>query len=255
MKFDFFKTALPKDCFQGACDVHCHLLPGVDDGFPTTEKTLEALTWLGAHGIRKMKLTPHFMKEYPENTRTAIEERFSKLQEEWNATCAEQQAASRVASPKPVELSLAGEYMLDACFMDRCEEGFLTLDKEEVLVLCETSYLMMEAQSKERLYEIMLKGYQPVIAHPERYRYADQALYERWKQRDYLFQLNLLSLAGAYGNTAKAKARELLSKGMYDFVGSDLHRLSNLEQMVASIRLTKKEVEALMRLIENNKTL
>lgn len=242
MKFDFFKTALPKDCFQGACDVHCHLLPGVDDGFPTTEKTMEALAWLGSHGIRKMKLTPHFMKEYPENTRASIEQRFQAFMDE---------NGSKIS----VELSLSGEYMLDACFIDRCEEGFLTLDKEGVLVLCETSYLMMEAQAKERLYEIMLKGYQPVIAHPERYRYADKALYERWKQRDYLFQLNLLSLSGAYGTTAKTKAHDLLHKGMYDYVGSDLHRLSNVEQMVQSIRLNKKEIDQLLKLLENNKTL
>ncbi len=242
MVFDWFHSSLPKDFFQGACDVHCHLLPGVDDGFPTEEKSLEALKWLGDHGIRKMKLTPHFMKEYAENTRTAIEERFKSF-------------AEGEASKLPVKLSLAGEYMLDNGFMGHCEEGFLTLDKEGTLVLCETSYMMMEPQAKERLYNIMLKGYQPVIAHPERYQYADKGLYQRWKQRDYLFQLNLLSLAGAYGNTAKTKARDLLSKGMYDFVGSDLHRLNNLEQMVSSIRLTKKEIEALMRLIENNKTL
>ena len=242
MQFDWFKSALPKDFFQGACDVHCHLLPGVDDGFPTEEKSLEALKWLGEHGVRRMKLTPHFMKEYAENTRTSIEQRFK--------TFAQGEAASL-----PVELSLAGEYMLDGCFMDHCEEGFLTLDKEGVLVLCETSYLMMEAQAKERLYEIMLKGYQPVIAHPERYRYADKALYQRWKQRDYLFQLNLLSLSGAYGGTAKAKAHDLLRDGMYDFVGSDLHRLDNLEQMVKSIKLNKKETDQLQKLLENNKTL
>lgn len=242
MIFDWFNSALPKDIFQGACDVHCHLLPGVDDGFPSEEKSLEALRWLGDHGIRKMKLTPHFMKEYAENTRTTIEERFRSF-------------AEGEASKLPVELSLAAEYMLDSGFMNHCEEGFLTLDKEGTLVLCETSYMMMEPQAKERLYNIMLKGFQPVIAHPERYQYADKGLYQRWKQRDYLFQLNLLSLAGAYGNTAKTKARDLLSKGMYDFVGSDLHRLNNLEQMVQSIRLSKKEIEQLLKLLENNKTL
>lgn len=222
--------------------MHCHLLPGVDDGFPTEEKSLEALKWLGDHGIRKMKLTPHFMKEYAENTRTTIEERFKSF-------------AEGEASKLPVKLSLAGEYMLDNGFMGHCEEGFLTLDKEGTLVLCETSYMMMEPQAKERLYNIMLKGYQPVIAHPERYQYADKGLYQRWKQRDYLFQLNLLSLAGAYGNTAKTKARDLLSKGMYDFVGSDLHRLNNLEQMVQAIRLSKIATDQLLKLMENNKTL
>jgi tyrosine-protein phosphatase YwqE len=155
----------------------------------------------------------------------------------------------------PVELSLGGEYMLDSHFMDRFEEGFLTLDREGVLVLCETSYLNREPGAKEHLYEIMLKGYQPVIAHPERYQYADKAMYQRWKQRDYLFQLNLLSLGGAYGGPAKAKALQLLKDGMYDYVGSDLHRLNSVEEWVRSIRLTKKETDQLLKLLENNKTL
>ena len=242
MAFDWFKSALPSGCFEGACDVHSHLLPGVDDGFPTKEKTLEALAWLGAHGIRKVKMTPHFMKDYPENTRAAIESRFKAFVDENGAGL-------------PVELSLGGEYMLDSHFMDRYEEGFLTLDREGVLVLCETSYMMMEPQAKERLYEIMLKGYQPVIAHPERYQYADPSIYQRWKQRDYLFQLNLLSLSGAYGTPAKAKAHQLLKDGMYDYIGSDLHRLSSVEERVRSIRLSKKEFDQLLKLLENNKML
>ena len=242
MTFDFFKKPLPKGFFEGACDVHSHLLPGVDDGFPTKEKTLEALAFLHQHGVRKVKMTPHFMKDYPENTRSAIEQRYHAFVDE-------------NASNIPVELSLAGEYMLDGCFMDRCEEGFLTLDKEGVLVLCETSYMMMEAQAKERLYDIMLKGYQPVIAHPERYQYADKGVYQRWKQRDYLFQLNLLSLSGAYGSPAKVKAHDLLSKGMYDYVGSDLHRLNAVEQKVSSIKLSTKETDQLLKLLENNKML
>ena len=242
MAFDWFKSALPKGCFEGACDVHSHLLPGVDDGFPTKEKTMEALKWVAAHGIRKVKMTPHFMKDYPENTRASIEAKYHAFVEEYGASL-------------PVELSLGGEYMLDARFMDRFEEGFLTLDKEHTLVLCETSYMMMEGQAKERLYEIMLQGFQPVIAHPERYQYADPAMYQRWKQRDYLFQLNLLSLGGAYGGPAKAKAHQLLKDGMYDYVGSDLHRLNSVEERVRSIRLSKKEMDQLLKLLENNKTL
>ena len=242
MTFDFFKKPLPKGCFEGVYDVHSHLLPGVDDGFPTKEKTLEALAFLHQHGVRKVKMTPHFMKDYPENTRSTIEQRYHAFVDE-------------NASNIPVELSLGGEYMLDASFMDRYEEGFLTLDKEGVLVLCETSYMMMEAQAKERLYEIMLKGYQPVIAHPERYQYADKGVYQRWKQRDYLFQLNLLSLAGAYGGTAKAKAHDLLRNGLYDYVGSDLHRLNGVEHKVSSIKLSTKETDQLLKLLENNKRL
>jgi len=105
------------------------------------------------------------------------------------------------------------------------------------------------------LYQVMLKGYQPVIAHPERYMYASMPLYKRWKQKDYLLQLNLLSLAGAYGKPAKVKAHELLKEGMYDFVGTDLHRIENVDRMIADIRLSIKETDQLLSLLEKNKQL
>lgn len=242
MFLDLFKSVLPKGFFQGACDMHGHLLPGVDDGFPSPEKTMEALRFLHQHGVSAVKMTPHFMKDYPENTREAIERKYQGFIE-------------TNASAIPLKLSLGGEYMLDSCFPDRVAEGLLTLDKDHTLVLCETSYMMMEPRMKEMLYEVMLKGIQPVIAHPERYQYASKPIYQRWKEKEYLFQLNLLSLAGAYGKPAKVKALQLLNDGMYDYVGSDLHRLNNVEQMVSSIRLSKKELDHLQKLIENNKTL
>lgn len=241
MPFGFLRSPLPDHFFEGACDMHSHLLPGVDDGFPSIEKTLEGLAFMERKGFEQLKLTPHFMRDYPNNTRETIEAKYQTLLQELGAV--------------NIGLSLGGEYMLDACFLERFEEGFLTLDKEQTLVLCETSYMMIDPMAKEMLYQVMLKGYEPVIAHPERYNYANVALYKRWKEKDYLFQLNLLSLGGAYGKTALEKAHQLLKEGMYDYVGSDLHRVENVEHLMASIRLTTKERDQLQRLLENNKQL
>lgn len=222
--------------------MHSHLLPGVDDGFPDFDKTMEGLSLLKELGYAKVKMTPHFMRDYGENTRESIEGKYHAF-------------LAQAADSLPVALSLGGEYMLDSAFMDRCEEGFLTLDESGSLVLCETSYMNADPMAREMIYQIMLKGYRPVIAHPERYNYASMALYKRWKEKDYLLQLNMLSLAGAYGDTAKAKARQLLKAGMYDYVGSDLHRVSRVNDMIASIRLSTKERDQLEVLLENNKTL
>ena len=114
---------------------------------------------------------------------------------------------------------------------------------------------MYEHGITEMIYEIMCAEYQPVIAHPERYEYANREIYFRWKDKDYQYQLNLLSLAGTYGSNAVAKARYLLKEGMYDYVGSDMHGLSNFERFLPEIRLDKKCLEQLERLIENNKRL
>lgn len=238
----FYNSSLPDGFFAGACDIHTHLLPGVDDGFPTQEKTLEALEFLQRQGVSKVKMTPHVMKDYPENTRENLEKKFREFCE----------AVKGTSIPS---LSLGGEYMLDSDFPKRVEEGLLTLHGEDQLVLVETSYMMMEPGAREMLYEAMLKGYQPIVAHPERYNYATMTIYKRWKEKDYLLQLNLLSLAGAYGPVAKEKALIMLREGMYDFVGSDFHRLERFPEMVSSIRLGKKETEALLKLLENNKSI
>ena len=242
MLFGFLKSPLALDFFEGACDMHSHLLPGVDDGFPVFEKSMEGLALMKRLGYKKVKMTPHFMKDYAENTRVNIEAKYQ-------AFCAE------AGDGLPVELSLGGEYMLDSAFLDRFEEGFLTLDEAQTLVLCETSYMKADHQAWEMLYLVMLKGYQPVIAHPERYQYASMAMYKRWKEKDYMLQLNLLSLGGAYGDVAKAKAHQLLKEGMYDYVGTDLHRVANVEQALGTIRLSTKERDRLLQLLENNKEL
>lgn len=233
---------LPDGIFQGAVDVHNHLLPGVDDGFPTAERSLEALKLLEQRGVEKMILTPHFMKDYPGNNRVNIMAQFEDFKEK----------ASLVSK---IELRLAGEYMLDACFLDHFKQGFLTLDTAGKHVLCETSYLMYEPNGTEMIYEIMLDEYQPVMAHPERYEYAERHNYFRWKDKNYKFQLNLLSLSGAYGGNAVAKSRFLLKEGLYDFVGSDMHGLENYQRFYSKIRLNKKETEQLERLLDNNKKL
>ena len=237
---DFFKKkALPDDFFQGACDMHCHILPDVDDGFKSTEESIQALKFLEAKGVKKMKLTPHFMKEYADNTKDAIIPKFEAFKKEVEGQC-------------NIELQLAAEHMLDAGFIEHFERGFLTLDKDRSLVLCETSYMMCEPNYSSMLYEVMLDGYTPVIAHPERYQYASKQQYARWKGKDYLFQLNLLSLAGAYGKLAMEKSHYMLQHNMYDFVGSDMHRLDNFQKFMPSLKLKTSEIDALQLLLENN---
>lgn len=242
MGLGWFNTALPQGFFEGVCDMHSHLLPGVDDGFKNFEDSMEGLALLKRLGMTKAKMTPHFMKDYPENTREAIEQKYQAF-------------LQKAGDSLPLELSLGGEYMLDSHFPGRFEEGFLTLDRGQSLVLCETSYMMMDPMAKDMLYQVMLKGYQPVIAHPERYVYADMPMYQRWKEKEYLLQLNLLSLAGYYGKLAQAKARKLLKEGMYDYVGTDLHRVAKVEEAIASIRLSKKEIDRLLELWEHNSRL
>ena len=235
---NFFMKSLPNDFFQGACDIHSHILPGVDDGFQSEADSIEALHYLEQLGFAKMCLTPHFMKQY-DNNKEKIVPRFEAFQKKVSSNC-------------KIQLRLGAEHMLDSDFPEHFKRGFLTIDSENSLVLCETSYLMCEPNTTVMLYDIMLEGYTPVIAHPERYQYASQRHYERWKDKGYLYQLNLLSLAGAYGEPAMVKSHHMLRDGMYDYVGTDLHRLDNFKRFLPNMKLTAKEIDGLHVLYENN---
>ena len=76
---------------------------------------------------------------------------------------------------------------------------------------------------------IFSKGYFPILAHPERYRYMEEKDYKNLKDRGVKLQLNYLSLVGGYGEQAKKKAEWLLSQKMINFLGSDIHRFSHIK--------------------------
>jgi len=115
-------------------------------------------------------------------------------------------------------------------------------------LLVETSYFSPPMAFQDTLDEIRLSGLHPLLAHPERYVYMDRRDYERLKEGGIRFQLNLMSLVGMYGDTAAEKASRLLLDGMYDYFGSDLHRLAPWQHAINDKCLTKKEIAALQSL-------
>ena len=76
------------------------------------------------------------------------------------------------------------------------------------------------------LLRIKAKGYYPVLAHPERYMYMNEHKYQRLKSMNVEFQLNQFSLFGLYGKEVQKRAKMLQKQGMYNYIGTDLHRIS-----------------------------
>lgn len=72
-------------------------------------------------------------------------------------------------------------------------------------------------------------GYRPVLAHPERYLYLDMERYRSLKEAGALFQRNIGSLEGLYGEAVSVRAEALLAEGMYDLQGTDLHNMQYAE--------------------------
>lgn len=236
---------LPEDFFQGAVDVHSHVLPGVDDGIRSVHEACEVLQAYEAVGMAGVIFTPHFMSEYSDNRRPAIEERFMNFSQHWHD----------LSPASPLKLHLAAEYMVDDGFTSHLKDGLLMLNDRSASILVETSYLAAHPDFEAMLYEASLEGYRPVIAHPERYAYASEQTYAGWLRKGYRFQLNLMSLAGTYGEEAQDKASHFLEEGRYSFVGTDLHHLGVWKQSMAELKLTAKQIDAVHALFENNVTL
>ena len=195
-------------------DHHSHILPGVDDGVKKMEVSLKILERYEQLGIAEVWCTPHIMEDIP-NTTAGLQARFAELCEAYQG---------------PIKLNLAAEYMMDALFEERLEQGdLLKLGHENNRVLVETSYFTPPMDMDKILRRIKQKGLYPVLAHPERYVYMNKERYTALKDDGIVFQLNLSSLAGAYGSEAKDKALWILKKNYYNLIGSDLHSMRNID--------------------------
>ena len=195
-------------------DHHSHILPGVDDGVKKMETSLKVLERYEQLGIVEVWCTPHVMEDIP-NTTTGLQARFAELCEAYQG---------------PIKLHLAAEYMMDELFEERLEQGdLLKLGDEGNQVLVETSYFTPPMDMDAILRRIKQKGNYPMLAHPERYVYMNKERYKELKNNGIRFQLNLSSVAGAYGSEAKDKALWLLKQNFYNIAGSDLHSLRNID--------------------------
>ncbi|MDB9179210.1 MULTISPECIES: tyrosine-protein phosphatase [Bacteroidales] len=200
--------------FRGFTDWHCHLLPGVDDGARTMEESLQILSLYEKLGVNEVWLTPHIMEDMP-NTTSALKARFEELEAAYQGN---------------IVLHLASENMLDNLFEERlAKNDLLPLGKDGKHLLVETSYFNPPMGLSNILLRVKSKGYYPALAHPERYNYMDESNYRQLKGLNVKFQLNLFSLAGAYGAGVRKKAGWLMKNGFYDLAGSDMHGLAILE--------------------------
>ena len=224
---------------EGAVDIHSHILPGIDDGAATISHTIKLLEGLNKIGFSKCIATPHTLPEIWENTSNGIKETFQATKEQ-------------LQEPHHTMLQhAASEYMINEAFLERLQtEPLLTI--KDNIVLIEMSYMNPPLALKEIIFEIQLKGYQPLLAHPERYLFYHQntKMYQTLKELDVKFQLNLLSSVGYYGSSVATAADFLLKENYIDFVGTDVHHMKHIGAF--ENKLIIKSEAALRSAIERN---
>ncbi|MDV7187779.1 CpsB/CapC family capsule biosynthesis tyrosine phosphatase [Lutibacter sp. TH_r2] len=223
-------------------EIHCHILPGIDDGAKNIEESIALLKRMKGYGIQKFICTPHSMEGVWENSTEIIQKQLNLLNSEL-----------KNHNLEDVNIQAAAEYMMDHRFEELLEtEKLLTLKGHKILV--EMSYFNPPVNLYELLFNIQVKGYQPVLAHPERYKFlhGNYKEYQKLKDAGCLFQLNLLSLTDHYGKSVQKTTLKLLNDKLYDFVGSDVHNQYHLDKL-ETIK-SSKIVKLVTPLLENNTT-
>ena len=220
-------------------DIHSHLLPGIDDGAKTFEDTLSLTKALQGFGVSQFITTPHIIQHVWDNTHEQIRAK--------SATTILALEKNNISAP----FKAAAEYLMDDQFVRLFAAGeLLTLKDNYVLV--EMSYINAPIQLYSILFDLQVAGYIPVLAHPERYLFYQNNFseYAKLKKAGCLFQLNLLSIVGYYGTGIMKTADQLLQKGMYTYVGSDVHHNNHIAAFDLKVQI--KDLAPLNEAIVNN---
>lgn len=205
-------------------DVHCHLIPGVDDGVQTYKTALEIITKEYHRGVGTMILTPHFRRKVFEPDKKIVYHNYKKLK-----YLVKQQIPE-------MKLYLGCELHASMGMVDR-------LDENSYLRMAGTEYVLVEFSEMdsaeyicERLRSIQMAGYKPIIAHAERYSKLNKnlKLIKEFVGMGIWIQVNADSILGKEGWCIKRLCRKWVKNDLVHLVGSDVHnqtdRVSNLKK-------------------------
>lgn len=196
---------------RGIYDVHCHILPGVDDGAKTMEESIELIRKEYEDGVRSIVLTPHFRRGMFEPKMEQIYEAFEAL--------------TFAVRRMNLKLYLGCEYHVNMNMAEDLIEGRRPTMAGSSFVLCEFSSEDKAAYINERCYQLISSGFTPILAHIERY----PALTKDFDQIGALtelgcrMQVNAGSILGRDGFGTKRFCKKLIEEDLLDFIGSDAH--------------------------------
>ncbi len=216
-------------------DLHCHILPGVDDGAATMDEALKMAHMAASSGVKCVVATPHCNLPWAESEILSKEDLARKIQRL-------QKALEETGIPLRV---LPGAEVF-------CTTEFPELLHRQALpTLADSRYLLLEFYPDEspdfmdNCFEYAVhQGKIPVIAHPERYEAVQRLpqLGSRWFHKGYIIQVNKGSLLGRFGRKVQSTADRLLQQGLIHVVASDAHahqvRTPHMEQIFQKLQET-----------------
>ena len=232
------KPALKELIPKGFVDIHSHILPGIDDGAKNVMESFELIKKMKNLGFSKIIGTPHTYPGLYNNTSETIKKSYDNLKKKL---------------PKNTNIDYASEYMLEKSIIEKARNNKLLCIKDNYLLI-EMSFISEQAGLYEIIYEIVVNGYRPILAHPERYLYYSSLKdFFKLKKHGCFFQANLLSSTDYYGISVRKNLDRLLKNQLIDFSGSDIHNISQIEGFEKKVKC--REIKELEKIIGNNNQL
>jgi protein-tyrosine phosphatase len=212
-------------------DIHSHLIPSVDDGAADMAASVALIREMVDLGFKKIITTPHISDLYP-NDAQKLKIGLAQLKRQLKLENIE------------IDVEIAAEYMINDVFEQRIlsDEPLLTLPNNHILV--ELPHISEPFNLYRVIQLLVAKGYIPVLAHPERYRYFNNNLmqFQRLINCGCHLQVNVLSLDGYYGRMVSDCAWSLINNYMIEFVGTDIHHQKHISTIKNTLSAKTQQV-------------
>ena len=203
---------------RGLYDIHCHIIPGVDDGSSSFEESVRMLKLEYNEGVRTIIATPHFRRRMFETPIEEIVRQFIPVRD----------AAAHIGSQ--------GIRMFLGCELHSTMDMETLIEQGAVATMAGTRYVLSEfsgahdtAYVRERLSRLINKGFKPIIAHIERYPKVrkDLSFITDLVNMGCLVQVNAESIIGKEGLATRSFCNKLMAQDLLHFVASDCHNTTD----------------------------
>lgn len=213
-------------------DLHCHYLPGIDDGVKTLADGVALCRGLRELGYARVVATPHIRTALFPNHKPGLERAMGLFE-----------AETEELAEMPA-LGLGAEHFFDDEFWRLFRNGETVPYPGGHAALVELPRRTLPVGLDRCLFEMRVQGLRPVLAHPERYHpfFSSSERLEPLRRAGVLPLLDLMSLVGRYGRRPRKAAERLLEEGVYYAACSDCHKPSDVD-------LVQKAIARLERLV------
>ncbi len=224
-------------CDGPLVDVHCHILPGIDDGSGSLEESVLMARAAAEAGVSAIIATPHVMAGVFNLTPEQI--------------CGTAVALQAECDRSGVNISIlpGSEIYLDESTPALAKQGRLVpVGRGRKHLLLELPHHDVPQCARDILFRVSVAGYTPIIAHPERNATLREnpEIVSGLAASGVMFQLNAGSLLGEYGRRIKQAAERWLADGLYSLIGSDWHGAGGRNNLIEAVRSGCRGIERLL---------